>query len=413
MRIIRLLIISLLLFFVLINITLADDFNIEETSNNFETSSHEYNCNLSSDKDLHISSKRAVVLERNSKIFLYEKNSDEKCAMASTTKIMTCLLILENCDLADTVSISKKAAQTGGSRLDLSEGDIISVNDLLYGLMLCSGNDAAVALAEFCSGSIEEFAKLMNSRASELGLSSTHFVTPHGLDNENHYTNAKDFAILTDFTLNNPLFLQIVGTKSYTITINSNQKSISNTNELLGNIDSVYGVKTGFTSQAGRCLITSAKQNNLDIIVVVFGADTKSIRTTDSANLINYIFSNYTAIRLKNLIETKYEEYTSYVLPYKSIEKASCLVSSYCSFENIPEIYPIKNELLDSITVSVEENTISFPIQKDQVLAKINVSSNNSCLYSIDILSESYIDKKKPFDYLLFFFYEYKNFYKI
>ena len=413
MRITKLLSITLLLLFILINISLADDFNFEEENNCFEPNNYEYNCNLSSDDDLHVLSKRAIVFERNSKIFLYEKNADEKCQMASTTKIMTCLLILENCNLNDNIIVSKKAAQTGGSRLGLNENDQITIHDLLYGLMLCSGNDAAVALAEFCSGSVEEFSILMNSRAFELGLSSTHFVTPHGLDNENHYTTARDFAILTDFALNNPLFLQIVGTKSYTITLNSNKKSISNTNELLGNLNSVYGVKTGFTSQAGRCLITSAKQDNLDIIVIIFGADTKSIRTSDSTNLINYIFSNYTAIPLKNLIETKYDEYTFYVLPYKYIDKASGLVSSYCYFESIPEIYPIKNELLDSITVSIDENSLSLPINKDQILAKIIVSSDNSFIYSSDIFSSTLIAKKKPFDYLLFFFFEYKNFYKI
>ena len=190
---------------------------------------------------------------------------------------MTCTLILENCNLQDQVTISQKSASTGGSRLGLSTNDTISVQDLLYGLMLCSGNDAAVALAEHCSGSVENFANLMNAKAQELSLSSTHFVTPHGLDNPEHYTTVRNFAVLTDYALNNPLFLQIVGTKYYDVFINGVPKSIHNTNELLGYLPTVYGVKTGYTSQAGRCLVSSAKNNNLDIIVIVLGADTKKI----------------------------------------------------------------------------------------------------------------------------------------
>ena len=185
------------------------------------------------DLNFEIFSKRAIVYERNSKCILFEKNIDEQCAMASTTKIMTCTLILENCNLQDQVTISQKSASTGGSRLGLSTNDTISVQDLLYGLMLCSGNDAAVALAEHCSGSIENFANLMNAKAQELSLSSTHFVTPHGLDNPEHYTTVRNFAFLTDYALNNPLFLQIVGTKYYDVFINGVPKSIHNTKTVL------------------------------------------------------------------------------------------------------------------------------------------------------------------------------------
>ncbi len=307
----------------------------------------------------------------------------------------------------------KRLLGTGGSRLGLNENDVISVNDLLYGLMLCSGNDCAVCLAEYCGGSLEEFANLMNSKAAYLGLSSTHFVTPHGLDNEEHFTTAKDFAILTDFALNNPLFAQIVGTKSYSVTINSSPKNISNTNELLGNLPSVYGVKTGYTSQAGRCLITSAKQGNLDIIVVVFGADTKSIRSSDSRNLINYILTNYECIELRKMVEEKYNDYASFILPYKIFDKASSTVSSYCKFDEIPDTYPIKKDWMDSIDVSIVEETLSLPIERNQKLAKIVVSSDNLVVYSTNIFSNSYINKKTALDYFLFFIFEYKNFYKL
>ena len=209
--------------------------------------------------------------------------------MASTTKIMTCIIVLENGNLNDIVEVSKKSAGTGGSRLGLKTGDKITVKDLLYGLMLCSGNDAAVALAEHVGGSIEDFSKLMNDKAAKLNLENTHFVTPHGLDNDEHYTTAYELALLSNYALKNKDFAQIVGTKSYTVTINNYTKTLSNTNELLGTLNGIYGIKTGFTNGANRCLVTACKRGNMDIICVVLGADTKNFRTKDSIKLIEYI----------------------------------------------------------------------------------------------------------------------------
>lgn len=364
------------------------------------------------DLNFDIYSKRAIVYERNSKCILFEKNIDEKCAMASTTKIMTCTLILENCNLQDQVTVSQKSASTGGSRLGLSTNDIISVQDLLYGLMLCSGNDAAVALAEHCSGTVENFADLMNSKVKELSLFSTHFVTPHGLDNSEHYTTVRDFAILTDYALNNPLFLQLVGTKYYNVTINGITKSIHNTNELLGYLPSVYGVKTGYTSQAGRCLISSAKNNSLDIIVIVFGADTKNIRTNDSIKLLNYTFDNYESINLSDLINKKYTEYLTSVLPYINVPKISTNISTYLE-DNFPTYYPIKKEQLNSITISLSYNELEAPIYKDDTLATIDFFIENTKILSTNIYSSAYINKKQPLEYFKFFLYQYKNFYKV
>lgn len=359
-----------------------------------------------------INSRYVAVFERNSKTFLYEKNSQEKCKMASTTKVMTSLIIIENCNLDDVVTVSSKSANTGGSRLGLHTDDTITVNDLLYGLMLCSGNDAAVALAEFCSGSVEEFASLMNAKAHELNLSSTNFVTPHGLDNDNHYTTAYDYAILTDFALNNPQFLQIVGTKYYNVTINGIAKSIHNTNELLGIMPSVYGVKTGYTSQAGRCLITAANQNNLDIIVIVFGADTKKIRTDDSANLINYVFSNYEAVNISDLIENKYSDYKNYILPYVIIDKASSELSSKLD-EIQYSYYPVKKDNLNSISLSISEEKLYAPISKNQKIAEIDLFIGDKKICTTDILADKDVNKKTSFDYMLFFILNYKNFYQM
>lgn len=399
------LILLILIFLVTISqLTLADDY-IEEPTNSIVVNTDV------TDMNFQILSRHVTVYERNSKTFLFEKAAEEKCAMASTTKIMTCTIILENCNLADEVTVSQKSASTGGSRLGLSTNATISVNDLLYGLMLCSGNDAAVALAEYCAGSVESFAELMNNKAHELNLSSTHFVTPHGLDNSEHYSTAHDFAILTDYALNNPQFLQIVGTKSYTVTINGLPKLINNTNELLGILPSVYGVKTGYTSQAGRCLITSAKQDNLDIIVVVFGADTKNIRTTDSANLINYILSSYTTIHLKELIVNKYDEYLTHIVPYIKIEKVTQNIQPMLE-ENITQYYSIKKDDQDKIQIQLQDYKLSAPIEKEQPIAQITVKINGQTINTTNILSATQINRTTPKEYLKYFLLNYKTFYK-
>ena len=200
-----------------------------------------------------INSRACVVIDRTTNTVLYGKNENSVRKMASTTKIMTATIIIENCNLDDTIEISKKAAGTGGSRLGLKTGDKITVRDLLYGLMLCSGNDAAVALAEHAGGDISGFSELMNNKAKELGLLNTHFETPHGLDADEHYTTAYELALLSNYALNNKIFAQIVGTKNYTVVLNGYPKNLSNTNELLGNLDGVYGIKTGFTNGANRC----------------------------------------------------------------------------------------------------------------------------------------------------------------
>ncbi len=204
-----------------------DDLNNQEMEEILQTAS-----NISNEPV--INSKSAIVVDRKSKRVLYTKNANEKRAMASTTKIMTCLIALENGKLDEKIIVSKNSAKVGGSRLGLSAGDKITMIDLLYGLMLCSGNDAAAQIAETIGGNYEGFADLMNNKAKEIGLKNTHFVTPHGLDNDEHYTTAYELAILTDYALENKKFAEIVSKKTKTILINGNQKDLHNTNELLG-----------------------------------------------------------------------------------------------------------------------------------------------------------------------------------
>ena len=219
-----------------INFIYADDEDVEEINEeDLNEIVIETAANASNEPVLN--ARAAIIYDRSTKEIIWGKNENVKKAMASTTKIMTAIVVLENCNLNDEVIISKKAAGIGGSRLKLNAGDKITVEGLLYGLLLKSGNDTAIALAEHTAGSVEEFANMMNKKAKELGLNNTNFVTPHGLDNDNHYTTAYELAILTDYALKNETFSKIVNTKSITININGIPRAIGNTNELLGNLN--------------------------------------------------------------------------------------------------------------------------------------------------------------------------------
>ena len=382
-------------------ISYADDVFEEET-----LSKEELQNTMEASNNLHdvptINARHAIVIERNSKSILYGKKETEQCKMASTTKIMTAIVTIENSNLKDTVTVSKKSAGTGGSRLGLSTNDKITVESLLYGLMMCSGNDAAVALAEHLGGSIEGFADLMNNKANELGLFSTHFVTPHGLDNDDHYTTAYDLAILTNYALSNKIFAKIVRTKTFTITINNRTKSLRNTNELLGNLDGIYGVKTGFTNGANRCLVTSCKQGNLDIICVVLGCDTKKDRTRDSIKLINYIFNNFTVINVKDIIDSDFKKWNEEHKNSFYIDKGiSNTLDLYLNENSIPyKSIAINNKDIGTISTSIKfESQYTAPLPCNNVIGKLSFNVNNIEYFSVDILNSNEIQKKNIFTY--------------
>ena len=343
-------------------------------------------------------SRRYIVYDRISKSMIIGKNEDVKSAMASTTKIMTSIVILEKADLDEMVTVSAKAGGTGGSRLGLKRGDKASVRDLLYGLMLRSGNDAAVALAEHVGGSVKEFAELMNEKATELGLTNTHFVTPHGLDDANHYTTALELAKLTDYAMDNETFAKIVGTKSTTIYINNQSRQINNTNELLGVLNGVVGVKTGFTNNAGRCLVTETKRNNMDIITIVLGADTKKDRTKDSVNLIEYTFSKY---KMYNVEEQIIEEFNK----WKNINEKRILITK--GKQSNPKlalgaiekaIIPICDD--DKIEYSINALTeVEAPVEQWNVMGTLTVKLNGEILENIDIVNINEVQKRDWKDY--------------
>ena len=347
-----------------------------------------------------INSKRFVIYDRISKTIIWGKDEKIRSAMASTTKIMTATIVIENANLNDEVTISSKAGGTGGSRLGLKSGDKITVNDLLYGLMLRSGNDAAVALAEHVGGSVEKFAEIMNKKAEELKLTNTHFVTPHGLDNSEHYTTAYELAKLTDYAMQNEKFANIVGTKTTTIYINNQARQITNTNELLGVLNGVVGVKTGFTNNAGRCLVTETKRNDMDIITVVLGADTKKFRTKDSIKLIEYTFSNYEMV---NVQEKIIEEFKN----WKNInEKRINVIQGEKKYLNLSlgeikvHTIPIKKDEIDNIQYEINTITsIEAPVEQWQKIGNIVVKMNNNIIEEVEIINLERIERKNWLDY--------------
>ena len=383
-----------------------DTFDISEILGDIES----IETNSDTSKLPTINSRAYVVIDRKSNTILIEKNEKQKKKMASTTKIMTALVVIEHCDLSDTVEVSKKAASTGGSRLGLKTGDKLTVCDLLYGLMMRSGNDAAVCLAEHVAGSITDFANLMNEKAKSLGLSNTHFVTPHGLDEDEHYTTAYELAILSNYAMNNEIFAKIVGTKNYTITINGYPKTLTNTNELLGVLNGVYGIKTGFTNGANRCLVTCCKRGAMDIICVVLGADTKKYRTTDSIKLIEYAFQNFTYVNIEEIISNHFEIWKKENLPTITVSKG---VSNYLdiTFEEIPHSsIPVRSDLVNNFQVYINyESNLIAPISKGTSIGTITLELEEQPIYSGDILVNTNIEHKNILDYLYDFCQNFSN----
>ena len=351
-----------------------------------------------------LNSRIAVAYDRKSKSVIWGKSENKRTAMASTTKIMTAILLIENSDLNQTITISSKSAGTGGSRLGLKRNDKITLRDLLYGLMLKSGNDSAVAIAETVGGSVEGFANMMNEKAKELGLENTHFVTPHGLDNPEHYTTAYELAKLADYALENETFAKVVNTKNYTVTINGYPKNITNTNELLGYVEGVNGVKTGFTNNAGRCLVTSVNRNGFEIITVVLQADTKKFRSSDSLKLINYVYDNYELLNIKEIIDDKFTEWCRINEARINVNKGIDNNMKLYMSELEDDIIPIKK--IEKDKVDIEVNCLynfEAPVYENSIIGTVKVNLNGKTIDVVEVKNKNEIKKKDIWDYIKLF----------
>ena len=394
--------------------TWASSFDLEEVDNEnidideIQKKVVETSVNI---EELKVDSRIALIYDRASGKILYEKNGNKQTPMASTTKIMTAIVVLENANLKDVVTIDSKAAGIGGSRLGLSKNDKITVNDLLYGLLLRSGNDAAIALANYVGGSVEGFAEMMNKKAAKMGLKNSHFIVPHGLDNDGHYTTAYELAKMADYALKNDKFKEIVSTKSTTISINGYSKAINNTNQLLGSITGVYGVKTGFTNGAGRCLVSACKRNDLDIITVVIGANTTKQRTSDTIKLIEYANEKFDIVNVKEVVENKFKQ-------WKEINEGRINVDK--GIQNKVKLYldefpyktmAIEKENMDKIEIEVNcIYNLYAPIIENQIIGSVKVTVSEEVIEVLNIYNKEKIRKRNIEDYLFEFMKIFTNF---
>ena len=337
-----------------------------------------------------------ALVDADSQTVLYQKNFDEQLEPASTTKIMTLIIALEQGDMDEIVTISSDETYptVRGSKLGLKTGEKIVFKDLINGMMMKSGNDAAVAVANCIAGSVEAFAALMNAKAKEIGMTNTNFVTPHGMHNESHYTTTRDMAILTLYAMQNPEFVQIVGQTSYDMpadNMHTNVWTVDNTNHLLDPEDSYYyqyatGIKTGSTAYqyAGDCLVSSASKDGMNLICLVFKAgDGDPIRWTLTKDLFDWGFENFETVDLVSLI-------TDVEPVQTTVEDASASDSGVIEFSK-PEAGSVYVTLekttiegildgTDTVTVNAVYNTetLQAPIEKDTVLGTVTYTSTNT-----------------------------------
>lgn len=343
-------------------------------------------------KDNISDAKSSILMDVNTGRVLYSNNSNLKLPMASTTKIITVLLAIENADLNDIVSISRNASIQEGSSVYLKEGEKLKLEDLLYCIMLRSGNDAAVAVAEHISGSVEDFAKLMNNRASTIGAKNTNFTNPHGLPDNDHYTTSYDLALITRDALKNKIFAKIVGTKKYTISRLSNEswdRVLQNKNKMLWQYPGGDGVKTGYTKKAGRCLVSSATKENWQILCVVLNC---SDTWGSSAKLLNYGFENYDNIKvidkqntIINLNIKKGKEKYIQVIPkndlYVPLLKINDEYEKIDYIQNLPKI-------------------IKAPIKKNEKAGVLKVYAGNFLLGQVDLMYNKDVESSDIFYHL-------------
>lgn len=315
--------------------------------------------------------KAMCVMEASSKRVLYTKNENSTLAMASTTKIMTAITAIESGVNLDTIfTISPKAVGVSGTSLYLRKGERFCLRDLLYGLMLISGNDASIAIGERVAGSVKDFVEMMNEKASEIGAKNTHFDNTHGLDSKTHYTTAYDLALITSYAMQNQTFRDIVSTKTYKIT-NEDGKTryLRNKNKLLFSMDGCNGVKTGFTDDAGRCLVTSCERDGMDIVCVVLNSRPMF---EESQRLIEKAFSEYNLIDLTSF----------YTFPrtinVEEGEEEQVEIGTLGRF-----FYPLKNSELKKIKITYNlPQTLEAPVSKGEVIGEVQIFIDNDLLFS-------------------------------
>jgi len=361
----------------------ADDTNDDDPINNLFD--NQESIETIGNKIPKISAGAAIVMDTISGRVLYEKNAYTRRSIASTTKIMTAIVAIENGNDDEDVIVSKRAAAISGSQVNIKEGKSYKLGDLMNAMMIRSGNDAAIAIAEHVGGSVEAFAEMMNRKAAEIGATNTNFVTPHGLDDPQHYSTAYDLALITQYALKNEKFCKIVGTKNSTFEGNG----ITNTNEMLSLYPGADGVKTGYTGQAGRCLVTSVTQNGWRIISVVLNCASRPVRAQSSKVILDYAFGNY-----------KSYEYLQKGQEVSEIKLNKGLENKISVYSDRDISVPLKQEEVDRVEIAYNiPRVVEAPIKSDSKIGTIDFILDGKLLASSDIISHDTVARKDFYFY--------------
>lgn len=329
------------------------------------------------------SAKAMVAIDSSSKRILYSKSQNERLPMASTTKIITALTVLNNCDnIEREIKINDKAVGIPGTSIYLKHGESLTIKELLYGMMLPSGNDAAMALAYEIGGDIPKFCSLMQKTAIECGAYNSSFKNPHGLDEDGHFTTAYDLALITAMALENEIFKEIVTTKTTRIKGSSEgaYRYLKNKNRLLNTLDGCVGVKTGYTGKAGRCLVSACERNGFKTVCVVLNCRPMF---EESEDIINACFSNY-----------QFAE----VLPKYSIVRNLQVNNGRAPFVKVftkkSFSYPLMEDEKDRLEVKyILPNSLNAPVKKDEVVGEIEIYLDNHLLFSEKIYTMDSVKK--------------------
>jgi D-alanyl-D-alanine carboxypeptidase (penicillin-binding protein 5/6) len=338
-----------------------------------------------------------ILIESGTKEILYEKNKDEKVSVASLTKMMVQLLVLEKIEdksinWDDTVVASANASGMGGTQIWLSTGEKMSVLDLFKGMSMASANDATVALAEYISGTEEEFVKLMNSKAKEIGMKNTTFKNSIGLDEDGHLSTAYDLAILaSELVKHEEIFNFSSKYEDYIRTDTPNKYWLVNTNKLVRFYEGCDGLKTGFTDNAGYTMTVTAKRNNLRLIAVVLGEKEGKVRNNETMELLNYGFDNYKI----DMIKSKDEVIKN--IPINKGNKSSVNIF----LKNDLSILSKKSDKDIKYDYEIKVNDIDLPIKRGEVVGKINLLNNKKIIKSEDLIIKEDLKKINFFKYIL------------
>lgn len=341
--------------------------------------------------ELKITSTAAIVMEQSTGRVLYEKNMRKRVKIASTTKILTAIVAIENGDLSDMVTISKKAAGTGGSEVGIIAGSEVALESLMYGMLLESGNDCAVAIAEYIGGNVENFAKMMNQKAYEIGAKDTNCTNPHGLDTEENYSTAYDLALIARYAKTNDTLSKIMATKSITVNFGKVPKYLANTNRLLSTYVYCDGGKTGFTNMANRCLVATAKKEDLEIVAIVLGAGTTDIRFNECKELLKYGIENYKMVNINDKINW-----------YIDIPIIKGNIYSYIRKFDADLTLPLKEGEVEEIYLSQSiVPVLTAPVNRGTFLGNISLYIGEEELYRRNIYLDEEIRKNTIFDYII------------